>query len=106
VTYTAEGFHHWPDAPPHRAYLAARHRHLFHVKVVVEVSHADREIECHDLRDFCIGVFERDLGSRSCEMMAEDLSQEVTRRFGKRRVVVEVMEDGEVGGIVDYVPQV
>jgi hypothetical protein len=38
------------------------------------------------------------MGSQSCETMAEDLAQKVTRRFGERRVMVEVMEDGEVGG--------
>jgi hypothetical protein len=80
---------------------------LFHVKVVAAVSHSDREIECHDLRDFCIGAFGGgELGGQSCETMAEDLALKVTRRFGKRRVVVGVLEDGEVGGLVDYVPQV
>jgi hypothetical protein len=99
VTFTAEGLHRWPRAPAHRAYLAAHHRHLFHVRVEVAVGHSDREIECHDLRDFCLGAFGGgDLGSQSCEMMAEDLAQKITPRFGERRVMVEVMEDGEVGG--------
>jgi hypothetical protein len=99
VTFTAEGFHRWPGASPHRAYLATRHRHLFHVRVEVEASHSDREVECHDLRSFCLEAFPGgDMGSQSCEMIAEDLAQKVTRRFGERRVMVEVMEDGEVGG--------
>ncbi len=99
VTFTVEGFHRWLGAPAQRAYLEARHRHLFHVRVEVVVGHADREIECHDLRDFCLEAFGGgEMGSQSCEMMAEGLAQKITRRFGKRRVMVEVMEDGEVGG--------
>jgi hypothetical protein len=106
VTFTAEGFHHWPEAPALRAYLASQHRHLFHVRIEVEVTHADREIECHDLREFCIQAFgSGDMGSQSCEMMAEALAQQITRRFGDRRVVVEVLEDGEVGGRVCRVAQ-
>jgi hypothetical protein len=105
VTFTAEGFHRWPEAPAPRAYLAARHRHLFHVRVEVETTHADRDIECHDLRDFCVEAFGRgDMGTQSCEMMAEGLAQKVTRQFGDRRVKVEVMEDGEVGGNVTHEP--
>jgi hypothetical protein len=99
ATFTAEGFHRWPEAPAHRAYLADRHRHLFHVRVEVEVGHGDREIECHDLRDFALEAFGAgDMGCQSCEMMAVDLAQKVARRFGDRRVMVEVLEDGEVGG--------
>ena len=82
VTFTAEGFHRWPEAPAHRAYLAARHRHLFHVRVEVEAVHSDREIECHDLRDFCVEAFGGgDMGSQSCEMMAEELVQKSNPPF-------------------------
>jgi len=51
VRHQVEGFHHWPDAPHHRSYLAVRHRHLFYLEVAVQVAHQDREIEFHDLRD-------------------------------------------------------
>jgi hypothetical protein len=104
ITFTAEGFHRWPEAPLHRSYLATSHRHLFHVRVGVEVTHAEREIECHDLRDFCVQAFGTgDMGSQSCEMMAESLAQKITRQFGDRRVKVEVLEDGEVGGTFESV---
>ncbi len=99
VTFTAEGFHCWPKATPWRRYLAARHRHLFHVRVELPVSHDDREIECHDLRDFCIMAFgSGDFGHQSCEMLAETLAVNVSMRYGAmKNLAVSVMEDGEVG---------
>lgn len=101
VRFTREGFHCWPDAPPHRAYLAERHRHLFHIEVALEVFEHDREIEFHDLLDFCRQQFPGgEMGSASCEQMAKRLAENITRRFSGRRVSVGVFEDGEVGARV------
>lgn len=105
VRFQCPGLHRWPFAPERRRYLAHLHRHLFHVEVRLEVLHQDREIEFHDLLDFCLMHFPGgDQGSKSCEMMAEGMVNDVIARWPGRRVQVAVFEDGEVGAEVTYVP--
>lgn len=102
VRFTCAGWHRWPDAPPPRAYLASCHRHLFHVEVRLQVRHDEREVEYHDLLDFCQGAFAGgDMGGASCETMARELAQEVTAQFPWRWLSVSVLEDGEVGALYE-----
>lgn len=106
VRFTQSGFHHWQNAPDERAYLAQSHRHLFHLEVKVEVKHMDREIEYHDLLDYCHTLFPGgDMGGKSCEHMAAGIVEAITRRWERRRVMVSVFEDGEVGAELSYWPQ-
>ena len=101
VRYRAEGFHFWQDAPDSRKYLRERHRHMFHVEAKVEVAHEEREIEYHDLLDFCRATFNGgEQWGRSCESMAKDLAKKIATRWPGRDVVVSVFEDGEVGATV------
>jgi hypothetical protein len=102
VRFTAEGFHYWPGARPPRAYLGQRHRHLFHVEVSVSVGGHDREIELHDLLEYSRIMWPefRELGPKSCEMLAADLAANVCARWPGREVRVSVFEDGEVGAEV------
>jgi len=103
VRFTCQGWHCWPDAPEKRKYLASSHRHLFHIEVQIEVSHAEREIEYHDLLDFCQEKFVGgDMGSWSCETMAQYLIKEVASQYPGRPLLVSVYEDGEVGAVVTY----
>ena len=99
VRFTVPGFHRWPDAPEHRAYLRNEHRHLFHVEVAVEVTHDDREIEFHDLQKFCRHDFMLS-GPMSCEMACKHLHDCLETRYPKRKRIVSVFEDGEVGAMV------
>jgi len=107
VRYTVEGFHRWPGALRtnwSRSYLADRHRHLFHVEVRLQVYHDNREVELHDLLDFCKEhTPSGELDEMSCEAIARDIAYEITRQFGDERAgVVSVSEDGEVGAIVEF----
>lgn len=45
VRTSFEGFHCWPCAPDEVAFLRNRHRHIFHVEVVKDVTHNERDIE-------------------------------------------------------------
>jgi hypothetical protein len=100
VRFTAEGWHRWPNAPEHRAYLASSHRHLFHVEVSMRTFHDDREIEFHDVLDWARAEFgSGDFGSASCEMLARALATSGSKKYG-RRVTVAVFEDGEAGAEV------
>lgn len=101
VRFQVEGFHRWATASGKRAYLAHPHRHLFHVEVRVEVFHNDRDVEFHDLLEFCrerMGA--GDFGGDSCEALAQRLGQQVVTRWPGRAVQVAVFEDGEMGAQV------
>ena len=102
------GFHQWKDAPDSFAYLRNKHRHVFHVKVVVEVSHVDRDVEFHYLKvkvDDAIGnQYRKWKEEASCEEMAVDIGSWLRNNpvLGTSFDVqsVEVSEDGENGAIV------
>lgn len=96
-----EGWHCWPEAPDHRAYLRASHRHLFHVTVSLALAHDDREVELHDLMDYCKAHMPPgDYGRKSAEQLGLDLAEAVADRWPGRSIQVSVYEDGEVGAVV------
>lgn len=104
VTFVKEGFHHWPDAEvilPRRGYLSNMHRHLFHIRVSIPVTEDDRQVEFHELRDYCESWWPVDgkLGRWSCEMIAELLGNHVLDRWPLDWVEVSVSEDNECGAI-------
>lgn len=99
VRFTQSGLHCWPEAPPHRAYLASLHRHLFFVEVTTPVEHAGRQIEFHDLLEDAKRLFEiRE--SDSCEMMAANLVRWLCNKYAGRPFRVSVFEDDECGATV------
>jgi hypothetical protein len=110
VRFEVVGFHRWPGASEERAYLAQRHRHKFFVEARVQVYHDDREIEFHDLQDFCKTVFTfgheaGEFGGSSCEALARILLTEIARAYGSERAIrVSVFEDNEVGAEVVFTP--
>lgn len=109
VNFQAEGYHRWADAPSPRSYLGSTHRHIFHVTVFVEVKHNDREIEYHDLLEYCRSNFatarNKQLGTQSCEDMAVDLCNKIILTYPDRCVRISVFEDGENGATYEYYPK-
>ena len=104
VRFTAEGRHEWPSATPKREYLSYPHRHIFHIEVRLEVFHDERDVEYHDLLDFCRERFPGgDMGTMSCETMGRQLARSVADFYPGRAVEVYCFEDGEVGAIVQHV---
>jgi hypothetical protein len=96
------GFHHWPDAPGHRSYLAVRHRHEFHVTVCALVMHDDRDIEFHDLKDALdLHLPRGEQGGASCEVMAKRILHALGEEWPARIMWVDVAEDGECGARVE-----
>ncbi len=107
VRYNFPAFHRWDGAPAGRAYLGEKHRHIFFVEVKLEVFHDDREVEFHDLLDFCKPIIGQttdgqpdDLGSMSCEMIANQIAQTVADTYNERWLFVSVFEDNECGAEV------
>ena len=105
VTFRKEGIHSYPDAPPGVEFLKHPHRHIFHFHVEVEVFHDDRDIE--------FILFKRELelqfdggmmDHKSCEMLAVEVIQYVSKEYPGRKITATVSEDGENGGTVRFTP--
>ena len=100
VNLQFEAIHDWPDCNiPEVYYLKFKHRHIFHIKCIKEVSHSDRDIEIikfkHTIQEYLYNSYPRgDLGSMSCEMIAEKL----LKKFDLKSC--DVLEDGENGAII------
>jgi flagellar biosynthesis component FlhA len=101
VTADFEGLHHWPTAPDPVKFLKEPHRHVFKVKMWVEVQGSDREVEFillkRRLNDFLNDSYAWPHVAHttySCEQMAE----EILKHFNA--TMVSVSEDGENGALV------
>lgn len=108
-----EGIHRWLDAPDEVKYLRNPHRHIFNVKVSVEVTQNDREIEFimlgHRVKELFEGLAIEGrngvwyMGTKSCEDVAEMVMDYIRYKLGlpdKTYIAVQVDEDGENGCIV------
>lgn len=117
VTTQFEDVHCYLDAPEEVAFLRTPHRHMFHVKATIEVTHLDRELEFiivkRDLEKMCQKVKEAlKPEAKSCERIASWLARAIatkhswiTDKLGVERVreiTVEVSEDGENGSIFEW----
>lgn len=112
-SFQKEGIHRYPAAATDPAlsdvsFLANPHRHIFWFYVTIGVEHNDRDIEFIIAKrwsesQYATGAMEIDF--KSCEMLAEDLIRAIQVRFGNRYIKVEVYEDNENGGIVEFIPE-
>jgi len=103
------GLHQWKNCPIKEvSFLKDLHRHNFYVSVQLnQLEHLDRAVEFIMLKgdvdtaiDSLYGNEKiKNLGSKSCEMMAEDIHSKLEEKY-KTPMVIEVSEDKEfVGGI-------
>jgi len=94
------GLHHWPNAPASHRYLAAEHRHLFHIRAWCPVSHLDRDVEFIALGEAIAAWLRVQYGdpmqlyTASCEMLARRLIDQFSLS------ACEVLEDGENGALL------
>lgn len=109
VTFQKSGFHLYPDANTSDkladvSYLGQRHRHLFKFKVLIDVFHNDRELEFHQVLNYCESLFENnlDISYKSVEMLAEDLHGHLSNQYPNRNMTIEVSEDGECGCLIHF----
>lgn len=111
ITTQKEGFHCWPDAPEEVAFLRNLHRHMFGVKVSIQVKHNDRELEFILVKRFvneCLDeIFAKAKEAISCEDIATKLYWKVMEKYSlhdpceERLIIVQVNEDGENGAFVN-----
>lgn len=106
ITTSFEGFHSYSNAPKEVSFLRNEHRHIFHVKVFIEVFHNDRDIEfilfkekINRIIDF-IKCTKYSLGS--CEMISDDIYNILKDIYPNRKVKIEVSEDLENGCSKEY----
>ena len=115
VTFRKEGIHKYPAAltDPNLAtgdeydvsFLGYPHRHIFHFKVWIGVTHDDRDIEFIQFKRWLENLYKDatlSLDFKSCEMMSGDLYDVISKKYPGREVWIEVSEDGENGSFIKY----
>ena len=114
VTFRKEGIHKYPAAATDPAlatgdeydvsFLGTPHRHISHFKVAIEVEHSDRAIEFIQFKRWLEKLYEGtlQLDYKSCEMIAEDLYEQIATRYPGRDIEIDVAEDGENGAHMEF----
>lgn len=115
VTFRREGMHKYPAAltDPTLAtgdeydvsFLGHPHRHIFHFRVWIGVTHNDRDIEFIQFKRWLENLYKDttlSLDYKSCEMMSDDLYNIIALKYPGREVWIEVSEDGENGSFIKY----
>ena len=116
VTFQKEGIHCYPAAATDPAlatgdeydvsFLASPHRHIFHFKIWVNVTHDDRDIEFIQFKRWLESLYSDgtlQLNFKSCEMIARELLAKILDKYPDRDTVkLEVSEDNENGAFLKY----
>ena len=115
VTFRKEGIHKYPAALTDSnlatgdeydvSFLGYPHRHIFHFKVWIGVTHDDRDIEFIQFKRWLENLYKDatlSLDYKSCEMMSGDLYDVISKKYPNREVWIEVSEDGENGSFIKY----
>ena len=103
ITTSFEGFHKYPNAPEGVDFLKNLHRHIFHLKVFIEVFHDDRDIEFILFKRFVDTIpLEHNLNNMSCEMIADYIRDSIADKYPNRKIKIEVSEDLENGCEKEY----
>ncbi len=115
VTFRKEGMHKYPAALTDPAlatgdeydvsFLGYPHRHIFHFKVWIGVTHDDRDIEFIQFKRWLENLYKEgtlQLDYKSCEMMSGGLYDAISNKYPGRELWIEVSEDGENGSFIKY----
>jgi hypothetical protein len=115
VTFTKEGIHKYPAAltDPKLAtgdeydvsFLGYPHRHIFHFKVEIQVFHDDRDIEFIQFKRWLENLYATgtlQLDYKSCEMICDDLAEQINNKYPNRKLNITVSEDNENGATCTY----
>lgn len=118
VTFQKEGVHLYPAAKDDPAlatgdeydvsFLGYPHRHIFHFRVAIDVFHDDRDIEFIQFKRWLESLYAKDgvleLNHRSCEMIGEELANQIHTRYPNRSITISVAEDNENGATMTFNP--
>ena len=117
VTFQKEGIHLYPAAKDDPAlatggwddvsFLGVAHRHIFHFRVAIDVFHDDRDIEFIQFKRWLESLYASgtlELNHRSCEMIGEELANQIHNRYPNRSITISVAEDNENGATMTFNP--
>ena len=115
VTFEKEGIHKYPAALTDPAlatgdeydvsFLGYPHRHIFKFKVWISVTHNDRDIEFIQFKRWLENLYSGGtlvLDHKSCEMMSNELYDQIIEKYPGRKVWIETSEDSENGSYTEY----
>jgi hypothetical protein len=115
VTFRKEGIHRYPAAETDPklktgdeydvSFLGFPHRHIFHFNVGIQVFHLDRDIEFIQFKRWLENLYSSnilELDYKSCEMISDDLYDQIATRYPGRNIEITVSEDGENGATIFY----
>ena len=115
VRFQKEGIHKYPAAAIDPAlatgdeydvsFLGTPHRHIFHFNVAIQVFHNDRDIEFIQFKRWLENLYKGgtlELNYKSCEMISDDLFEQIATRYPERNIEITVSEDGENGATIYY----
>ena len=115
VKFQKEGIHMYPAAATDPAlatgdeydvsFLGTPHRHIFHFEVTIEVFHNDRDIEFIQFKRWLENLYKGgtlELNYKSCEMISDDLYEQISTRYPDRNIEITVSEDNENGATIYY----
>jgi len=115
VTFQKEGIHKYPAALTDPAlatgdeydvsFLGYPHRHMFHFRVAIKVTLNDRDIEFIQFKRWLENLYKDnviELDYKSCEMMSDDLFDQIVAKYPGRDIKIEISQDGENGALVEY----
>lgn len=115
VSIQKEGYHCFPEAATDPllatkdeydvSHLSLRHMHYFFIKVWIEVTHLNRQIEFIQLRRWLNNLYGNgvlDLNSKSCEMIAEDLYLQLANKYPDCDIRIDVSEDNINGAFIEF----
>ena len=117
VTFRKEGIHRYPaaESDPNLktgdqydvSFLGYPHRHIFHFNVGIQVFHNDRDIEFIQFKRWLEQLYNGSeatlqLNFKSCEMISDDLFEQIAGRYPDRDIEITVSEDGENGATIFY----
>ena len=101
VTFQKEGLHKYPAAlnDPNLAtggwddvsFLGYIHRHIFHFRVEIEVTHTDRDIEFIQFKRELENLYKEgviQLDFKSCEMMSDDLANYIQDKYPNSDLII------------------
>ena len=103
VTFQKEGIHKYPAALTDPAlatgdeydvsFLGYPHRHMFHFRVAIKVTHNDRDIEFIQFKRWLENLYKDnviELDYKSCEMMSDDLFDQIVAKYPGRDIKIEI----------------
>jgi len=104
ITTQFEGFHKYPRAPDEVKFLRNLHRHIFHIKIWLEVKHNNRDVEFIMFKRWVDKVIDEFIIDEhmSCEMISDKLYGIMSKTYPKREIRIDVSEDGENGSYSEY----